>query len=373
MADSPGSTDEKDKEPYVNPYSAHVLYLTLKQQKLQEDPTAPMFDPAELDLRQAQNAYNQRTGGLLAMSGDRRVASFGDTILRRALDEAKIQRTEHGEYNPLTGEHRFFPDYLRQREIERNDTQINRAQQLESQEQARHQQMLAQQQFQQQFAGPLKDAQAEVARQRAEAARIQNELGKPLPAAEVKDIKAKSADYSALNQVEDLMKGYETPFMGLAPAGKFTDWYAREVAPTGAFSVEDWTKQEHLQKAMQQLVLMRERHANFGSAVTKAERPYWNAAIPSRGEDPREWIRMNMQVLRRELGKELKAAAAAGYNRGQMRELLPDDLRDLVTAPNGAGMGAALEGAGSPPVQPGVPPQPGTYPVLRPGAQGLSY
>lgn len=378
MSDLPNRDEEEEKkDPYRNPFTDTVLYHTLRAQKIQEDPTNPMFTPQEVELRREQNQYQQRVGSLMNLSGDPRVAAYGGTVLKEALEQAKPRISEHGEYNPLTGEHRYFPQYIRNQELLRNEQALTRATASEAAEDARRQRDLQAQQFKRDFEGPLKDTQRRLAEQNIEVAR-ERELrlkaereSKPIPSKEQGIIRALSADYDNADMISKTLKKFEAPWMGASIVGKWTDRWAEEF-PTGILSNKDFNEQREIQRQIEEIVKMKKRHDSFGASVTKAEKPYWDAAVPSRGQDPTDWINIHIGIFKRELEKEVRQTIKGGYNQGQLQEMLPAGLKHLVTPPDPGAMGTQLEGAVGGLDASVMPPQPGGS-VLRVGPGGLSY
>lgn len=100
-------------EPTFNdPYEALRVAL---QQKMQQ-PVAPMYTPEQVAQRRADNEQQYQLGLLGQLSGDEALGGVGGQVFKQALAARAPKITEHGVADQLTGEFRYDPDYLRQRD-----------------------------------------------------------------------------------------------------------------------------------------------------------------------------------------------------------------------------------------------------------------
>lgn len=320
MADLP-DRDREEERKRVNPYDAAILGQTLRMQHLRENPEEAMFDPAELELRQARNAYQQRMGGLMSLSGDPRTHEFGGGVLKTALEEAKKVRTEHGEYDPISGQHRYFPAYLRQREMERGDKQMDMLERLRGAEQGRIDRQEDQQAFQQQFAGPLKDAQAQLAAERARALREKTERGEPLKGKPYEDVKAIGTGWAEFEAVKDEFKKFKPPAGQVSALGEFEDRLTREFP---GLVPQSWVDSRNAMGMLKRLQEFKARHAIFGAALVGREKTDWQSTEPPRGQGKKawnEWFDKQEKLMQSATERILSGAASGGYNRQQIYDL----------------------------------------------------
>lgn len=110
MASNPG---------YVSPYAARIAEIERQTREAEDRPFGPMFTPEEQERRTTENARNYQLGVLAQLSGDKVMGNVGEPVLKQAMEERKRKITEHGEYDPLTGQLNMFPEYKRQKTIDR--------------------------------------------------------------------------------------------------------------------------------------------------------------------------------------------------------------------------------------------------------------
>jgi hypothetical protein len=114
---------------YLDPYEEHRRQLYARQQQLVNAPQQPMFSPEEAQARMAEIKKMQMLGHLGIVSGDKTLTAVGTPLLEQALKAQQKKQTEHGEYDPLTGEFRYFPQYRKAREEEQLQKDIERVEQ----------------------------------------------------------------------------------------------------------------------------------------------------------------------------------------------------------------------------------------------------
>lgn len=119
------------QEPqYFDPHLEHLRALEARRQALASQPVAPSIPPEELQKRQRENYRNQMLGDLGLISGDKALGSVAAPLLRQAMEAQQKKATDHGEYDPLTGEFKYFPQYQRQRQEEFLNKDLERVQNL---------------------------------------------------------------------------------------------------------------------------------------------------------------------------------------------------------------------------------------------------
>jgi hypothetical protein len=100
-------------EPEFNdPFAPYVAAL---QRKLLQQP-APMYTPEQVTQRRADNQQQYNLGLLGQLSGDEGLTNVGAQVFKQALAGRQPKITERGVADPLTGEFKYDPDYLRQRD-----------------------------------------------------------------------------------------------------------------------------------------------------------------------------------------------------------------------------------------------------------------
>jgi hypothetical protein len=99
-------------DPFVNPYAAEI---EARRARLTQ-PRTPMFSPAEVAQRQAENERQYSLGLLGQLSGDEAAAPVGATIFKQALQARQPRVTDKGQGDQLSGAFRYNPEYLEQRD-----------------------------------------------------------------------------------------------------------------------------------------------------------------------------------------------------------------------------------------------------------------
>lgn len=97
---------------YNDPYQAQIDML----QKRMNTPQQPTFTPEQQSQRKGDNANQYALGVLGTLSGNQGLADVGGQVLKQALANRQVKYTDHGTYDPLTGEFNYSPDYLQERD-----------------------------------------------------------------------------------------------------------------------------------------------------------------------------------------------------------------------------------------------------------------
>lgn len=118
--------------PFLSPYAQRITDLIKQQQDLEGAPNAPMFSPEELMQRQGANRRQQQLGTIAELTGDRPLQAVGGPLLKQAMEEQKRRITEHGEYDPISGELKMFPEYTKRVKGERMQKEQARMTELEA-------------------------------------------------------------------------------------------------------------------------------------------------------------------------------------------------------------------------------------------------
>lgn len=111
--------------PWVDPNADQIARL---QARL-DTPQAPTFTPEQIQQRKDENARQYALGLLGQMSGNKDLGDVGGTVFKQALANRQPRYTDHGTYDPLTGEFNYTPDYLDQRNLEQLNAVQNRSSQ----------------------------------------------------------------------------------------------------------------------------------------------------------------------------------------------------------------------------------------------------
>jgi hypothetical protein len=109
--------------PWVDPNADQLAAL---QAKMNAPPT-PMFTPDQVAQNQANNQNQYALGVLGSLSGDQGLTDVGGQILKQALANRQPKYTDHGVYDPLTGDFNYSPDYVYQRAQDQYNTVANRS------------------------------------------------------------------------------------------------------------------------------------------------------------------------------------------------------------------------------------------------------
>lgn len=109
--------------PWVDPNAAQLDAL---QAKL-NTPQQPTFTPEQIKQRQDENARQYALGLLGQLSGNKDLSEVGGTVFKQALGNRQPKYTDHGTYDPITGEFNYSPDYLYDRTQQQYNTVSNRS------------------------------------------------------------------------------------------------------------------------------------------------------------------------------------------------------------------------------------------------------
>lgn len=116
--------------PWVDPNAAQLDAL---QAKL-DAPQQPTFTPEQIKQRQDDNAKQYALGILGTLSGNQALGDVGGQVFKQALANRQPKYTDHGTYDPITGEFNYSPDYL----YDRTQTQYNQVANRSAQQQAQY-------------------------------------------------------------------------------------------------------------------------------------------------------------------------------------------------------------------------------------------
>lgn len=97
---------------YNDPFQAQVDML---QQRMNA-PQQPTYTPEQVASRKADNANQYALGVLGTLSGNQGLTDVGGQVLKQALANRQVKYTDHGTYDPLSGEFNYSPDYLQERD-----------------------------------------------------------------------------------------------------------------------------------------------------------------------------------------------------------------------------------------------------------------
>lgn len=109
--------------PWVDPNSAQLDAL---QSRL-DAPQQPTFTPEQIKQRKEDNAQQYALGLLGQMSGNQQLGEVGGAVFKQALANRQPKYTDHGTYDPVTGEFNYTPDYLYDRTQQQYNTVANRS------------------------------------------------------------------------------------------------------------------------------------------------------------------------------------------------------------------------------------------------------
>lgn len=122
----------EDTAEFKSTYAARIQALLDEEKGLEAAPSKPMFSPEELARRQSANQRQQQLGTLGELSGDKSMGVVGGGLLKQAMEERKRRITEHGEYDPISGELKMFPEYTKRVTGERLTKERGRLTELEA-------------------------------------------------------------------------------------------------------------------------------------------------------------------------------------------------------------------------------------------------
>lgn len=109
--------------PWVDPNAAQLDALQTKM----NTPPAPMFTPDQVSQNQANNQNQYALGVLGSLSGDAGLTDVGGQVLKQAMAQRQPKYTDHGVYDPITGDFNYSPDYIYQRAQDQYNTVANRS------------------------------------------------------------------------------------------------------------------------------------------------------------------------------------------------------------------------------------------------------
>lgn len=109
--------------PWVDPNSAQLDAL---QARLNA-PQQPTFTPEQIKQRKDENANQYALGLLGQLSGNQQLGDVGGSVFKQALANRQPKYTDHGTYDPVTGEFNYSPDYLYDRTQQQYNTVANRS------------------------------------------------------------------------------------------------------------------------------------------------------------------------------------------------------------------------------------------------------
>jgi len=300
------------------PYSAKILELTAKLAGLNDTPMPAMFSEDELEKRRQKQARDEQLAVLAKLSGDKPLAAVGATLLPEALKASAPRYTEHGEFQPLSGDLRVFPEYGRRREEERLNRDLTRADAGEAAFLSRQQ--LAEEQ--RAALKPYRDATAALAKQKADIKAAAAAEGNTLKGQIYKDFKRIGEDIDSLSTIKE---GFSKKFTtgtsrGFTMVGELQDAAAR-AAP--GFVSDEWVKNREAWADLQRLKEMKSRYELFGATLTGNEKTSWQSVTPPRGSTKaqlEEWIAGQEAFIQKAVKHSADAAAAGGWNKRQIEE-----------------------------------------------------
>lgn len=316
------------------PYTPRILELSARLAALRDAPTPEMFTPEEIEARKAKQARDEALAMLAKLSGDKPLQSVGTALLPEALKAAAPRYTEHGEFEPLSGRHRIFPEYTRRVQETRLQNELN---QTEMKDLAAQQAAAAAKQREEAMK-PYKDAAAalqqaradDLRRKAAEEARKRAE-GKPLQGKALTDMTKLGKDVDDLAEVRSqFAKNFNfDSSLGISKVGAAQDWAASNFPELVR---KDWAQNRLAWGTLQRLKEIKDRHENFGATLTENEKRSWDQVTPPRGAGKAkidEWLDQQEKLLVRAIQHSAAAAAAAGGHKKQIETL----TRGLWKAP----------------------------------------
>lgn len=109
---------------FRNPYSPLRAALEARAAALEAQPVEPMFSPEEVEQRRTRIGRDRMYGELGLLSRDPALGAIAKPLLAEAIRASQKKQTDHGEYDPVSGDFRYFPGYQRQRQEERLDKRL---------------------------------------------------------------------------------------------------------------------------------------------------------------------------------------------------------------------------------------------------------
>jgi len=306
-----------------NPYTPRVLKLSADLESLRKAPPAQMFSEEELRQRLAQQQRAEQMAMLAKLSGNKELMSVGAALLPEALKARSPKVIDHGEYDPLKGQLRVFPEFARRRE---EDVLARNLANAEAARDAHAARMQAQDDRQAAL-DPYNKARIEALEEATRYRKLQTELksqerarGKPLVGMAYKNMVAAGEEVDAADKISlSLKKEFNTETsQGITVLGEFQDRIARAIP---GFAPDSWIKNNRAWASLQRLRELKERHEKFGATLTPNEKISWDAVTPPRGAEREEldaWINEQNALIKRAIAYEAEGLAAAGYSKEQL-------------------------------------------------------
>ena len=117
---------------FVNPYTQLRQALAARQEAIANEAIPPMLSPEESEERRSKLSRNRMYGEMGVMSRDPGIGGVAKPMLEEAIKASQLKQTEHGEYDPTTGQFREFPHYTQRRKQELIDKQYSQTANLEA-------------------------------------------------------------------------------------------------------------------------------------------------------------------------------------------------------------------------------------------------
>lgn len=314
---------------YTNPYTARVLRETLALEELEKQPPPEMFTPDERAIRQAQFEQQRREGMALAMSGDKPTEAVGGSLLQEAIRAARPHYTAQGEYDPVAGRLRMYPEVQQQKEIDRRARGLASAELKEAGAEQQRYIQESQAASRAEIAAANRRAQeteraarARLANARAQAEEEKRERGKDItgkPHEELSKLGQGMSDFHTLrNRFEKEWTGAPGGFSILGKAGDVMYGINPQMAPKKAATDRDiWSDVQRLIEAVK-------RHELFGATLTDNEINNWLTLTPPRGSSAKQmmdWIDKGIARAQEDINARAGSAAAGGGSQTQLETI----------------------------------------------------
>lgn len=121
---------------YKSPYAARIAALSGERETLAGTPLADMYSPEEAAARKLANSRMMQMAVLNQLTGDKVLGNVGEPMLKQSLTERQRKITEHGEFDPLTGNLKVFPEYTRRKKEDALEKEQTRMRELDAAAQA---------------------------------------------------------------------------------------------------------------------------------------------------------------------------------------------------------------------------------------------
>jgi hypothetical protein len=119
---------------YSDPYAAQIAAL---QARIAQ-PAKPMYSPEQIAQRKTDNENQYNLGILGQLSGDQTAGEVGASVFKQALANRQPKYTDHGIYDPQSGQFSYSPEYVDQR----NQNQLMGVQEQSAQSRAAYDRMV---------------------------------------------------------------------------------------------------------------------------------------------------------------------------------------------------------------------------------------